>query len=200
VKLIPNEFVNQMPERVLPTYESCQSAADATLTALFMMGAQLDEESQPEDAWPLILSGDPLVEVYPLPAPYEDNASALQVHLDNLNGDVTKTGLLPHAHTNALAYNSAILENKPDVAKAIAALGPADAAAIWNNLNGVCMALAPAGGVYSPIVLENLTKISYQRATGEEVAVKAEPEEEELEPLEPLPTSHMEPEKERVDI
>jgi hypothetical protein len=187
MKLIPNEFVNRMPERVLPTYESCQSAADATLTALFMMGAQLDEESQPEDAWPLIVSNG--VEVYPLPAPYEENAVALQVHLDNLNGDVTKTGLLPHAHTNALAYNSAILENKPDVAKAIAALGPADAAAIWNNLNGACMALVPEGGMYSPIVLDELTKISYQRTVGEEVPVEAEPEKEELKPL---PTSHME--------
>src|SRR4030095_6022987 len=131
MKPIPEEIINEMPTSVEASKPSCQAAADDTLLVLFLMAAELDPKL---DFSPIISNG---IDLWPLPPPYETGERRPTALLVDLNGTGARGGYLEHCRRNAEEYNTALAEEKPDVAKEIAKMGPTDAGHVWNYLNSL---------------------------------------------------------------
>jgi hypothetical protein len=159
VKPIPQELIDEMPSSVEASKPSCQDAADATLHVLFLMAAELDPKL---DFPPIVSSG---VELWPLPPPYETGERRTIPLMVDLNGTGEEGGYLAHCKMNALEYNEALAESKPDVAKKIASMGPTDATHVWNFLNSLACSVEDED-VYRPLELSDECKQAYYQAVG----------------------------------
>lgn len=159
MKPIAEELIDAMPSAVETTKESCQEAADAVLRVLFEMGMQLE----PKLSWPPIISNG--YELWPMPAPYAFGERQTVPLLVDLNGMGDEGGYLEHCVRNAVEFNEALAEAKPDVAKEIARMGPTDAGHVWNSLNALACSVEDES-VYRPIELSAETKQSYYQAVG----------------------------------
>lgn len=156
---IAQQYIDAMQEDVEATREDCEAVANSTLLVLFLMGAELD----PKMTWPPIVSNG--VALWPLPSPYDSGTRRTVPLLVDLNGTGEEGGYLSHCKKNAEEYNVALAESKPDVARAIAKMGPTDSAFVWNNCNALALSVADEAG-YGPLQLSEETKAAFYLASG----------------------------------
>src|SRR5262245_7207937 len=158
MKKIPEEFIEAMPDRVEATRESCEAAVDPALLVLFLMAGQLEPRLEMP---PIVANGH---ELWPLPAPWGlAERNQIRLLLD-LNGAGDNYGYLEHVRRNALEYNEALEDMKPDIAAQIARMTPGDASHVWEYLNA--LAASVADDIYQTLPLSPECKQAFYIAKG----------------------------------
>jgi hypothetical protein len=161
MKPIPEEIIDQVPEKVTPDKESCEIAASQGLLLLFMIGSQATSPL----IFPPILSNHH--EVWPLPAPWTSDEENRRQLLENLNGDPeeNQTGLLSHVKINARAFNEALESGAMPEAERIIDTTPGDSSSLWSDLNALAHSVEDEPD-YKTIVLSDECKVAYYLACG----------------------------------
>jgi hypothetical protein len=162
VKAIPEEIINQVPDKVTPDRESCEYAADKGLLLLFMLGSQA---ASPLTFPPIISSNGH--ELWPLPPPWASDEEKKRQLIENLNGDpeTNQTGLLSHVKTNARAYNAALESGAIPEAERIVAMTPGDSSSLWSDLNAFAASITDED-IFQTLQLSGGTKVGYRIACG----------------------------------